>query len=359
MKIPPLIIGDVKATVPVVQGAMGVRISKAGLAAAVAKEGGIGTVASVCIGPIETSSRAEFAQLNKKTLVEEIRKAKSLSNNGIIAVNIMVALSDYISLVEGSIEGGADIIVSGAGLPLMLPSYTKNSNIKLVPIVSSGRAAKIICEKWIRTYNKLPDAFVVEGILAGGHLGFTFEELENPENHPLEKITIDVINAVKEYENKHNKKIPVIPAGGIFDGKDIAKMIALGAGGVQMATRFVCTHECDADIKFKQAYIDAKEEDITIIKSPVHMPGRVIRNEFVKNVVEGDRIKFECSYRCLKNCIPMEVPYCIAKVLINAANGNLKDGFAFVGQNAHRCTQITSVKELMDELVADTEKHLK
>ena len=358
MKIPPLVIGDLKASAPIVQGAMGVRVSKAMLAAAVAKEGGIGTIASVCIGPIENSKKTEFAELNKKALKDEIIKAKSLSNGGIIAVNIMVALTDYVTLVEGAIEGGADIIVSGAGLPLSLPALTKGSNVKLAPIVSSARAARVICEKWQRSYSRLPDAFIVEGILAGGHLGFSFKDLENPQDFPLEKITAEVVNEVNEIGKKYNKHIPVIPGGGIFDGKDIAKMLKLGAGGVQMATRFVCTDECDAAQEFKQAYLDAKEEDITIIRSPVQMPGRVIRNEFVKNVVMGGKVKFECPYRCLKTCIPMQVPYCIAKVLINAVNGNLKDGFVFVGQNAYRCTEITSVKKLMQELVTETEKYL-
>ncbi|MBU2614520.1 MAG: nitronate monooxygenase family protein, partial [Elusimicrobia bacterium] len=218
--------------------------------------------------------------------------------------------------------------------------------------------AKILCEKWQRSYSRLPDAFVVEGILAGGHLGFSFEQLEHQENFPLEKILVEVVETVNEIGKKYNKHIPVIPGGGIFDGKDIARMLKLGASGVQMATRFVCTEECDAAQEFKQAYIDAKEEDITIIHSPVQMPGRVIRNEFVKNVVLGNKIRFECPYRCLKTCTPMEVPYCIAKVLINAANGNLKEGFVFVGHNAYKCTEITTVKKLMENLVNETNQYL-
>jgi NAD(P)H-dependent flavin oxidoreductase YrpB (nitropropane dioxygenase family) len=359
MKLPTLKIGDLEIKVPIIQGGMGVRVSRASLAGAVAKEGGVGTIASVCIGPIENSSRSEFATLNQKALKDEITEAKRLSNNGIIAVNTMVALTDYNTLIAGAIEAGADIIISGAGLPLLLPEYTKGSNIKIVPIVSSARATKIICEKWLRNYSRLPDAIIVEGVLAGGHLGFSFDEVKRPDDFKLERIVVEVIQVANEYAKKHNKHIPVIAAGGIFDGADIGKFIELGCGGVQMATRFVCTDECDVSPKFKQAYLDAKEEDIVIIRSPVQMPGRVIRNDFVKNIVESDKkIKFDCPYRCLKVCIPMEVPYCIARVLLNASKGNLEEGFVFVGQNAWRCNKITSVKDLMHELVTETETYL-
>jgi len=359
MKIPELHIGDLRIRVPIIQGGMGVRVSRHKLAGAVAKEGGVGTIASVCIGPIEEGSRSEFAKINQHALSEEIKQAKEISHGGIVAVNVMVALTDYETLVTGSISAGADIIISGAGLPLMLPEYAKGSKIKLVPIVSSGRAAKIICEKWDRRFSRLPDAFIVEGILAGGHLGFSFEELEHPEDYPLDRIVTEVIEAVTPYEKQHNIKIPVIAAGGIFDGKDIGRMLQIGAAGVQMATRFVCTDECDASQKFKQAYLDAKKEDITIIRSPVQMPGRVIRNDFVKNVVESSKkIKFDCPYRCLRVCVPMQVPYCIARVLLNACKGNLEEGFVFVGRNAYRCDKITTVKELMHELVTETESYL-
>lgn len=359
MKIPQLVIDDLEIKYPIIQGGMGVRVSKANLASAVAREGGVGTIASVCIGPIEGNLKSEFAKLNKKALIKEVEKAKSMANGGVIAVNIMVALTDYETLVQGAIEGGADIIVSGAGLPLMLPEYAKGSKIKLVPIVSSARATKIICEKWLRRFSRLPDAFVFEGILAGGHLGFSFDDIEHMDDFPLDKILVEIIDVVKEYEKKYNKKIPVIAAGGIFDGKDIARVLNLGAAGVQMSTRFVCTFECDVSPKFKQAYIDSKKEDIVIIRSPVQMPGRVIRNTFVKEVVEKNKkVHFECPYHCLKTCVPKETPYCIARVLLNAAEGRLDEGFVFVGQNAYKCDKIITVKELMTELVSETEKYL-
>ncbi|MEW6040942.1 MAG: nitronate monooxygenase family protein, partial [Elusimicrobiota bacterium] len=338
----------------------GIRVSKSSLAGAVAREGGVGTIAAVCLGPIENAPKSEYARLNKEALMDEIKKAREISHGiGAIAVNILVALTDYEALACGAVEAGADMIVSGAGLPLNLPEITKGSKTKNIPIVSSARAARIMCEKWLKKYSVLPDAFVVEGNLAGGHLGFTFEQLQKLEEEPLDKIMREVISVAKEYGEKHGKNIPVIAAGGVFTGEDIGKMIELGAAGVQMASRFVCTEECDVSPKFKQAYLDCKEEDITIIRSPLHLPGRVIRNDFVRNVIEPNKkVKFSCSYHCIKTCIPMEVPYCISKVLINSAAGNLDEGFVFVGQNAWRCDKIVTVKELMEELVTGAEKYL-
>ncbi|MBN1622256.1 MAG: nitronate monooxygenase [Endomicrobiales bacterium] len=359
MKLPVLKIGDIEIKIPIIQGAMGVRISKAGLASAVTNQGCLGTISSVGIGPVEGKHISEYGALNAVALKENIIKAKEMCDGGPIAVNILVAQTDYELLVKACIEAGADIIVSGAGLPFMLPEFTRDSNIKLVPIVSSGRAAKIIADKWFKKYSLLPDAFVVEGTLAGGHLGFSFEQMENMQDYPLEKLIGEVLDVTKDLEHKHGKKIPVIAAGGIYDGKDIAKFIKLGAGGVQMATRFVCTEECDASQEFKQAYLDAKEEDITLIKSPVGLPGRVIRNSFIKDIVEsGKKAVFSCPYHCLKTCVPTKVPYCIAKALLNAFYGKMEEGFAFAGSNVYRCDKITTVKELITELVEETKKYL-
>jgi NAD(P)H-dependent flavin oxidoreductase YrpB (nitropropane dioxygenase family) len=335
---------------------MGVRISRNGLASAVSRAGGLGTISSVGIGPFEEEMKSEYAALNSRTLVEEIRTAKQHSNGNPIAVNILVAQSDYESLVKACIEGGADIIVTGAGLPFALPDYVKGTNIKLIPVVSSGRAAKIICEKWFKKYSIVPDAIIVEGILAGGHLGFSLEQLKEMDKYPLEDIVKDVVAMANEFGRAHGKTIPVIAAGGIFDGQDIAKFLHLGAAGVQMATRFVCTEECDAASEFKQAYINAKKEDIAIISSPVQLPGRVIRNDFVKNVVEAKlRLRIRCPYHCLITCKPSEVPYCIAKVLTNAAAGKFEEGFVFCGHNVYRCDRITTVPALMEELVREAE----
>ena len=358
MKLPILKIADLEINIPIVQGAMGVRVSKAGLASAVTNEGGLGTISSVGIGPFEGKAKAEYAYHNSRALFEEIKKAKKLSNNGIIAVNILVAQTDYEYLAKACVEAGADIIVSGAGLPFMLPEYTKGSNVKLIPIVSSARAAKIIAIKWLQRYSILPDGFIVEGLLAGGHLGFSFDQVKNKTGDPLDKIVKEVIDVLKDIEEENNKKVPVIAAGGIFDGKDIAKMLELGAAGVQMGTRFVVTEECDVSPVFKQAYLDAKEEDIVIINSPVRLPGRVIRNDFVKNVIEANKkVKFSCPYHCLITCKPNEVPYCIARLLVDSAEGNFKEGFAFAGHNVYRVNEMTTVNKLMNELVTDAEKY--
>ncbi|MCB4790277.1 MAG: nitronate monooxygenase family protein [Elusimicrobia bacterium] len=359
MKLPVLRIGDIEVKIPIIQGGMGVRISKARLASAVTNAAGLGTVSSVGIGPVEGQNKADYAPLNAKALEENIKLAKKLAHGGPIAVNLLVAQTDYALLVKACIEAGADMLVSGAGLPFMLPEYAKGTNTKLVPIISSARAGRIIAEKWFKRYAKLPDAFIVEGILAGGHLGFSHEDLEHMEDHPLEKIVEEVLVLTKELETKYGKKIPVIAAGGIYTGEDIAKFIKMGAAGVQMATRFVCTEECDASEKFKQAYLDAKKEDITIIKSPVGMPGRAIKNDFIRNFMDkNNKVQFSCPYHCLITCNPSTAPYCIAKALLNAYAGNLDEGFAFCGENVYRCNKIVKVNDLMNELVSEAEAAL-
>lgn len=357
-KLNDLIIGDLKINPPIVQGGMGVRVSLANLAAAVANEGAVGTISGALVGGTKShlsSNESESADVQE--LIAQIRKAKNLSK-GVIAVNIMVALTNYIPLVKAAANEGIDIIFSGAGLPMNLPKLIEGTNTKICPIVSSARTADIICKNWIKKYQYVPDAIVVEGPLAGGHLGYSFKELENRSTMPrVEDITLEVIKVAEKYGGEYNRKIPVIVGGGVYDGKDIARMLKLGAAGVQIATRFVATHECDVAEAFKQAYIDAKEEDIMIVHSPVGMPGRALRNEFLEKSEKGV-ITFQCSYQCLKTCIPDKSPYCIGDALINAAEGNLKDGFVFVGANVHRVDKIVSVKELMRELVEETEANL-
>ncbi|MCX6164747.1 MAG: nitronate monooxygenase family protein, partial [Ignavibacteriae bacterium] len=246
-----------------------------------------------------------------------------------------------------------DIIFSGAGLPLHLPQFLrKDSKKKLVPIFSSARAASIISRTWTEKYNYPPDAIVVEGPLAGGHLGFKEEQI-NDIDFILEKIIPEVIEAVKPFEKKYGRLIPVIAAGGIFTGEDIYKFFKLGVAGVQMGTRFVSTYECDASMEFKQTYIDSTEEDIVIIKSPVGMPGRAIKNKFIEAVENGKKHPFKCPYHCIKTCDYTNTPYCIAFALANAYKGNLEHGFAFAGENAYRVKGIISVKELMETLVKE------
>ena len=345
-KIPSLIIGDLEINPPIIQGGMGVRISKANLAAAVANEGCVGVVSAIGLGPFEDRP-TEFVKLNEQALRDEMRKAKSMTR-GIIGVNIMVALSNYENLVVTAAEEKADLIICGAGLPLDLPRLTKGSSSKLVPIVSSARALSVICKKW-KQYDKMPDAVIVEGPKAGGHLGFGYEEIINGTAPVLDDILVEVIKVANTFE----PHIPVVAAGGIFDGHDISRVLKLGASGVQIATRFVCTNECDVHQNFKLAYLKAKKEDITIIKSPVGMPGRVINNAFVERIKKGETHPFKCSYRCLRTCDPKTAPYCIAKVLVRAAEGNLDEAFAFCGENAYRCREIVPVKQLIQELVSE------
>lgn len=343
--IPTLRISDLEINPPIIQGGMGVRVSGSGLASAVANEGCVGIIASVGLGAFEDAVASKFVELNNNALRAEIRKARSLSK-GIIGVNVMAVISNYEELVNVCVEEKVDVIISGAGLPLDLPKLTAGTSIKLIPIVSSVRAFNIIYRKWKQNYNKVPDAVILEGPMAGGHLGFSYDDLINEKTTPLEILVKELV----EFTNTLEEKIPVIAAGGIFDGNDIAKFLKLGAAGVQMATRFVCTTECDVHDDFKQAYITAKKEDLAIIHSPVGLPGRVIRNEFTQRVMRGETIPFRCPHHCLRSCNPRTAPYCIAKVLTDASKGRLLDAFVFAGANAYRCTEIVSVKTLINQL---------
>jgi len=347
-KLPSLHIGDLKVDPPIIQGGMGVRVSRSGLAAAVANEGCVGVIAGVGLGKFENRPGSEFESLNNDALREEIRKARSMSK-GIIGVNLMVVLSNFEPLVKTAVDEGIDLIISGAGLPMELPKYVGKKDIKLVPIVSSARALKIICSKWKRNYERLPDAVIVEGSKAGGHIGYDYDDIVEGKAASLD----DQIKEVVELANTYDPEIPVIAAGGIFDGKDIAHFIELGASGVQMGTRFVCTDECDVHENFKQAYINATKDDLVIIKSPVGLPGRVLKSKFVEDIKKGETSPTACNFRCLKTCSPKTAPYCIAKALTSAAEGDLDKGFVFAGSNAYRCTEIVSVKKLIETLVEE------
>ncbi|MBF0466221.1 MAG: nitronate monooxygenase [Nitrospirae bacterium] len=351
--LPQLKIGNLTAEVPIIQGGMGVGISLAGLASSAANEGCIGVIAATGLGYTISGKNNADGEVRVKALKDEIKKARSLTN-GIIGINILYAVSDYQRFVKAAVEEGVDIIISGAGMPVDLPKYLDGKDVKLLPIVSSVRTFKLICEFWSHNYNKIPDAVIVEGPKAGGHLGFTYKDIVENKAQSLEQIVTDIL----EIANSYTPPIPVIAAGGIFDGGEIAKYLKLGVSGVQMASRFVCTYECDVHENFKQAWLDAKEEDLVIIKSPVGLPGRVIRNEFVERIFKGETIPFKCTYLCLKTCDPKTAPYCIAKALFNAAEGNLDEGFAFAGANAHRCNEIISVKSLVRNLIEETLLHL-
>ncbi len=348
-----LTIGGLTAPVPIVQGGMGVGISLSGLASAVANEGGIGVISAAGLGLLyKKLSPNNYTEAGNLGLREEIRKAREKAK-GIIGVNIMVALSDFAELVKTSIQEKADIIFSGAGLPLDLPSFLqKDSVTKLVPIVSGARAARLICEKWKNNYDYLPDAIVLEGPKAGGHLGYKESQIED-EHFSLEELLPQVVSEVALFEEKYQKRIPVIAAGGIYTGEDIKRMIDLGASGVQLGTRFVTTTECDASTAFKESYIHASEQDIEIIKSPVGMPGRAIHSRFLEKVRDGLKVPKSCPFNCIKTCDVTHSPYCIIMALYNAFKGNFERGYAFAGSNAWRAQRIMSVKETFAELVAE------
>jgi len=333
-----------------VQGGMGVGISLSGLAAAVANQGGIGVIAANAIGMLEPDYFSNGKEANLRALRKEIRKARELTF-GIIGVNIMVAVNDFHELIQVAIEEKVDILFMGAGLPLKgIPvKELRAANVKIVPIVSSDRAARLIFSYWQKNFNDVPDAVVVEGPKAGGHLGFKNDHIFDPE-FALESILPPIVTEVEKFAALFHKSIPVIAAGGIYNGEDIFKMFKLGARGVQMATRFVATDECDADRRFKESYVSCKEDDIMIIKSPVGLPGRAIRNRFLTDVESGKAAKFRCPWRCLESCNAKEAKYCISQALDNARRGDLEHGFAFAGANAYRIKEILPVHALVKEL---------
>jgi nitronate monooxygenase len=347
--VPKLKIGSITADVPIVQGGMGVRVSLASLASAVANEGGIGTISSIGLGDLE-ASRQEYEKTSHDALVREIHKAKSMTK-GCLAVNIMGVLSNADDLVKTAAEEGVQMIVFGAGLPTKLPDLVKDPEVNLAPIVSSARVTELILRVWDKRYSRTADALILEGPLAGGHLGFSEEQLDHIGEYSLEKLLPQILEAVKPYEDKYGRHIPVIAGGGVYTGRDIARMLSLGAAAVQMATRFVCTRECDVSEEFKQAYIEAGEEDIVIIKSPVGMPGRAIKNRFLKDLETKGKMKINCPFRCLTACKVEEAKYCIAQALVNSYFGRVDEGLIFCGQNAYRVNKMTTVKELMKELI--------
>ncbi|MFE4105394.1 NAD(P)H-dependent flavin oxidoreductase [Almyronema epifaneia] len=361
----PLKIGQHLAQYPIIQGGMGIRISGANLAAAVANSGGIGTISAVGLGmnspyfdPTATNPKQrqiQFAEANRLALIDELNKARFFSPDGILAVNIMVAARDYETLVQTAAHHGANLIISGAGLPLNLPQLTQATpDVALVPIVSSSRAAQLICRKWQKSYGRLPDAFIVEDPhFAGGHLGAKVETLGQPE-----VAIASVIPALLAYlHDDLEADIPVIAAGGIWDRSDIERALALGASGVQIGTRFITTDECDADIRYKEFHLQAEPEDVVLVPSPVGLPGRALRNAFADTVLSTGtpNPKGLCLANCLQVCKfrDRRETYCILKALDRAARGEVETGLVFAGSNAGRAEKIVSVAELMAELTAD------
>ena len=349
-RMPELRIGNCTARLPIVQGGMGVGISLSGLASAVADAGGIGVIAANAIGMLDADYTASHRDGNSIALRKEIRKARA-KTSGILGVNIMVAVNDFQSLLRVAIEEKIDVVFLGAGLPINdIPvAELRSAGVNVVPIVSSARAAGLIFRAWEKKYRDIPDGVVVEGPKAGGHLGFKEDQIDDPAC-ALECILPGVVSEIKRYEAGSGRMIPVIGAGGVFTGADIHNLFRLGASGVQMGTRFVATHECDADIRFKNAYVACREGDIEIIRSPVGMPGRAIRSRFLADISSGKREPLKCSWKCLKSCDLKTAHYCISLALDNARKGLLDKGFVFAGSNAFRVDAIVAVGELMQEL---------
>ncbi|WP_251492082.1 NAD(P)H-dependent flavin oxidoreductase [Otoolea muris] len=356
----PLKIGTLTARLPVIQGGMGVGISLSSLAGAVAREGGIGLISTAQIGFREPDFAEDSQAANLRAIEKELKKAREIAPKGILGFNIMVATKNYAEYVKAAVKAGADLIVSGAGLPVDLPKYAKGAATKIAPIVSSVKSANVICKLWDRKYQTAPDLVVIEGPLAGGHLGFAREELTSLgadtehasktfKRAEYENEIKGIISLVKKYADKYGREIPVVTAGGIYTHEDVMRQIGLGADGVQVATRFVTTQECDAPDAYKQAYLDAAEEDIVIVKSPVGMPGRAIRNAFLREAEKG-KVAVKRCYHCLERCDRTNIPYCITQALVNAAQGDEENALLFCGSNAWRADKLETVHEVMCEL---------
>ena len=348
-------IGNLEVKVPIVQGGMGVCVSLSGLASAVANQGGIGVISAAGIGMDEPDYIVNFYEANIRALRKEIAKARSLSN-GVIGLNVMMALSDHESLIITAIEEGIDVIFIGAGLPLKIPQVIenaglKNHNTKLIPKVSSAKAAKLIFQYWFNKYGFVPAAVAVEGPLAGGHLGFSKSDLLDQSKN-LKTLVEETVAEIRVFEEKLGIEIPVIAGGGIHSGKDMFDIMQAGAKAVKVGTRFVTTYECDASQAFKDMYLNSKEEDIVLIDSPVGLPGRVVKNDFVKQILNGETKPFKCPWRCLSSCNCKDAPFCIAKVLFNSAKGIMDEGFAFAGAKAYLATRMMHVSEVMNELIS-------
>jgi len=350
MKYGPLKIGNLEAKIPLIQGGMGVGISLGNLAGAVASEGGIGIISTAQIGFREPDFYENTFEANLRAIKKEFAKARKIAPSGIIGFNIMVASNHYKEIVIEAVKAGANLIISGAGVPTELPEYVKGFKTKIAPIVSSEKSAKVLLKLWDKRYGTTADMVVVEGPLAGGHLGFKQEEITNKIDNYDEDVK-SIIAIVKEYAEKYKKQIPVILAGGISEKKDVEKAFELGVQGVQVATRFVPTEECDAAKEYKEAYINAKEEDVVIVKSPVGMPGRAINNLFMQRVNAGEKFTPKKCLSCLKHCNPAQIPYCITERLINAAKGDVDNALLFCGGKVGKENKIRTVKEVIKELM--------
>lgn len=349
MKLPELNIGELRARLPIIQGGMGIGISLSRLASAVANEGGIGVISGVQIGFRDPEFHKNPIKANLKAIGAEIRNARRLSPNGIIGMNFMSIDSHYAEYVREAVKNKIDLIISGAGLPLALPKLVAGTKTRIMPIVSSARACRLVLTSWLKKDGRLPDGVVVEGPLAGGHLGFKFDDLRAGTAQHLENALSEILDFIRGFEAKHNVKIPVIAAGGINCHEDIVRMIDLGASGVQMGTAFVATEECDAHDAFKQAYIDAKPEDARIVLSTTGFPARAINTPFLKQAYDQDGVPIEHCFGCMPEiCEPQTARYCLSNALFKAASG--QGGLIFCGNRVGEVHKITTVHNLMASL---------
>lgn len=336
---------------PLIQGGMGVGISLGSLAGAVAAQGCMGVISTINPGYGEFDFYDDPAAANRRALTREIRHARVIAGGrGMVAINAMVATTSYEDCIKTAVEAGVDAIISGAGLPGKLPGLVKDADVALAPIVSSGRAAALICRLWQRHHGVTPDFIVIEGPQAGGHLGFDRASVLNGEAPALAQILPDVLEAIVPAEQQAGRAIPVFVAGGVFSGKDLAYYQNLGAAGVQIATRFIATEECDASQAFKDQIIAARADDAVIVQSPVGMPGRALNTALVQAVAEGQTFPAQKCIRCLVPCNPAKTPYCISQALIAAVQGDAEKGLFFCGSNVGRITAMTTVPKLIEEI---------
>lgn len=349
MKYKALEIGELVAPIPIIQGGMGIGISLGGLAGAVAKEGAVGVISAAQIGYLDRDFEKNPLEANIRAIKMEFEKARKIAKNrGIIGFNIMVAMKNYAEYVTEAAKVGADLIISGAGLPTDLPALVKGYKTKIAPIVSTEKAAKVILKYWDRKYQCTADMLVIEGPNAGGHLGFTPEQMVQYGETGYETEIQKIIEVTKFYEAKYDCKIPVVVAGGIATREEMEQVMNQGVQGVQIATRFVTTEECDASKAFKMSYVQATKEEIQIVTSPVGMQGRAIMNPFMEKVMSGQKMPPKRCLQCLQSCNPREIPYCITEALIHAAKGNVEDGLLFCGSEAYRASKIETVKDVVD-----------
>lgn len=352
MENQPLKIKNKTARIPIVQGGMGVGVSRSRLAGAVARAGGVGIISSAQIGYDEPDFERDVQGANLRAIEKHVRLAKAQADGGLVGVNIMHALQHYEDHVKAAVRAGADLVVCGAGLPVELPGLVGDADTAIAPIVSSRKAASLLLRMWDKKYGRTADMIVIEGPLAGGHLGFSPEQLERIPEFDFDMEIRGVLEEKRIYEEKYGVSIPVVLGGGISGRAHVRQAMEKGVDGVQVATRFVATEECDASPAYKQAYIEASEEDVVIIKSPVGMPGRAVRNAFIRRAELGEIPVGRC-FHCIKKCNPAQIPYCITQALVNAVKGDLENGLIFCGARVGDIREITTVSALISELMQD------